>query len=279
MIGETNESPLVSCKWLSEHLEDDSLIIVDCRYSLMDKGFGLAEYAKGHVPGAYFLDMEKKLTGDVGEHGGRHPLPDMHSFQESMNRIGLEDGKTVIAYDGDGSGASRLWWMLNYFGHKEAKILDGGFQEWVESAFPVTVEAPPEKRGSFRAHVAGHILVSREDLSMLPHGSKIIDVRDRERYLGLVEPIDRIAGHIPGAINIPYREILEKPGKFRSREELEKLFADSGSEPVVYCGSGITSCVNFVALETIGKHPRLYAGSWSDWISYEDSEIATGEHS
>ncbi len=279
MGSEQNAGPLVSCKWLSEHLNDDSLIIVDCRYSLKDKGFGKSEYGNGHIPGAYFLDMEKELTGNVGKHGGRHPLPDIVSFQESMNRIGLENGKTVIAYDGDGSGASRLWWMLNYFGHNSAKILDGGFQEWIDSGLPVTVEIPPERAGNFKARITGHILVSREDLDKLPHGSKIIDVRDRERYLGITEPIDRIAGHIPGAINIPYKDIIDKPGKFRRREELEKLFSESGDEPVVYCGSGITSCVNFVALESIGKHPKLYAGSWSDWISYEDSEIATGEHS
>lgn len=277
MPEERNNYPLVSCEWLSEHLEDDSLIIVDCRYNLMDKSFGGIEYNKGHIPGAHFLDMEKELTGNLAKHGGRHPLPDMKSFQDSMNRIGLEKGKTVIAYDIDGSGASRLWWLLNYFGHHEVEILDGGFHEWADSGLPVTKDVPESKPGNFMAHVTGHILVSREDLNNLPHGTRIIDVRDRERYLGIAEPIDKIAGHIPGAINIPYKDIIEKPGKFKNREELQRLFSQSGSEPVVYCGSGITSCVNFVALETIGKHPKLYAGSWSDWISYEDSVIATGE--
>lgn len=276
MPSEASQNLLVSCKWLAEHLEDKSLIIVDCRYNLMDKSFGRREYDKGHVPEAHFLDMEKELTGVIKKHGGRHPLPEPDAFQESMNRIGLVQGKTVVAYDGDGSGASRLWWLLTYFGYNKALILDGGFQEWSDSGFPVTKVVPASTRGNFKARVSGHILVNRDELDGLPHGSKIIDVRDRERYLGIVEPIDRIAGHIPGAINIPYTDILEKPGKFRSREELEMIFSESGSEPVVYCGSGITSCVNFVALKIIGKHPKLYAGSWSDWISYEDSGIATG---
>ncbi len=277
MPGEPLNNPLVSCKWLSEHIEDKSLIIVDCRYNLLDKAYGREAYSKGHIPGAYFLDMEMRLTGNVGKHGGRHPLPEMEEFQESMNHIGLEPGKTVIAYDDDGSGASRLWWLLKYYGHPEVMILDGGFQEWSDFGLPVSRNVPEPRKGNFKARIAGHILVTRDDLMKLPHGTKIIDVRDRERYLGITEPIDKIAGHIPGAINIPYKDIIEKPGKFRSPEELEKIFSGSGKDPVVYCGSGITSCVNFVALESIGRHPKLYAGSWSDWISYEDSEIATGE--
>lgn len=279
MSGEPTTNPLVSCKWLSEHLNDEKIIIVDCRYNLFDKAWGKNEYDKGHIPGACFLDMEKELTGKVGEHGGRHPLPHAEAFEESMRQIGLEEGKTVIAYDWDGSGASRLWWLLNYFGYPHVRILDGGYDGWVDSGLRITKEVPDTKRGSFSAHITGHILVSRADLDKLPHGTRIIDVRDRERYLGIVEPIDKVAGHIPGAINIPYKDIVEKPGKFKNYNELKEIFSQSGEEPVVYCGSGITSCVNFVALESIGKHPKLYAGSWSDWISYEDSEIATGEHS
>ncbi len=279
MSGEPTVNPLVSSKWLSNRLDDNSLIIVDCRYNLFDKAWGRTEYDKGHIPGACFLDMEKELTGQVGEHGGRHPLPPMKAFEESMKRIGLENGKMVIAYDWDGSGAARLWWLLNYFGYPEVRILDGGYDGWVDAGLHITKDVPKTGRGNFSARITGHILVSRSDLDKLPHGTRIIDVRDRERYLGIVEPIDKIAGHIPGAINIPYKDIVEKPGKFKDLNELKEIFSQSGEEPVVYCGSGITSCVNFVALESIGKHPKLYAGSWSDWISYEDSEIATGEHS
>lgn len=278
MSGESHDYPFVSCQWLSEHIDDESLIIVDCRYNLVDKSYGRREYDKSHLPRAYFMDMEKELTGTVSRHGGRHPLPPMESFQKSMNRIGLSPEKTVIAYDGDGSGAARLWWLLRHFGHERARILDGGFPDWKDLGLPVTKDVPREITGKFTARVTGNILVDRRGLDSLPHASRIIDVRDRERYLGEVEPIDPVAGHIPGAINVPYKDVMERPAKFRNREELEKLFSSSGNEPVVYCGSGITSCVNFVALESIGKHPLLYAGSWSDWISYEDSEIATGEN-
>lgn len=276
MGGKVSGDPFVSCEWLLENLGREGILVVDCRYDLFDLELGRREYSRAHIPGSYFMDMEHDLTGDVGEHGGRHPLPDVGNFVRRANEIGLTDGKTVIAYDRDGSGAARAWWLFNYVGHSRVKILNGGFPMWEALGYPLTADVPEPASGDFKPRVKQEILMDMKDLKTLKHGAKIVDSRARERYAGVVEPIDRKAGHIPGAINIPYTDVLETPGLFRKKEEIEELFSASGDEPVVYCGSGVTSCVSFVALWYIGKRPKLYAGSWSDWISYEDNEIATG---
>lgn len=278
MAPQKPDYPFVTIDWLYEHLGDPEYIVADCRYNLFDLELGAREYSKGHVEGAYFLHMEKELTGPVKEHGGRHPLPRAESFKKSMNAIGLTPEKTVIAYDNDGSGAARLWWLLNYFGHSRVKILDGGYPLWAESGYPVSKEAPAGRTGNFEPVVNTEILATVDQVRTPPKGTTIIDSRARDRYLGKVEPIDPVAGHIPGAISIPYPEAVKDRAKFRSKDELEKLYAETGEDTIVYCGSGITSCVNFVALLSVGKKPKLYAGGWSDWISYRENEVATGNN-
>lgn len=269
--------PFVTCDWLRDRLNDPAVVIADCRYDLSDFSLGRREYGKSHIPNAHFLHMEGVLAGDVGEHGGRHPIPDAEKFAEAMNSIGMDETATVIAYDGDGSGASRLWWLLNYFGHANVKILNGGFPLWKELGLPLTDIVPPARAGNFVPGRNDYIFMDKDQLRTLNSGEIIIDSRARERYMGIAEPIDRKAGHIPGSINIPYTEVLAKAGLFKGKDELKHIFADVGGNPVLYCGSGITSCVNFVALVSVGKQPRLYAGSWSDWISYEENEISVGE--
>ena len=276
MGGNVSREPFVSCEWLLENLGREDIVVVDCRYDLFDLELGRREYFRGHIPGSYFMDMEHDLTGEIGDHGGRHPLPDVANFVKRANEIGVTDGKAVIAYDRDGSGAARAWWLFNYVGHSRVKILNGGFPMWEALGYPLTTDVPGPVAGDFKPRVKQEILMGMKDLKALKHGTKIVDSRARERYAGVIEPIDRKAGHIPGAINIPYTDVLLTPGLFRKKEEIEELFSASGDEPVVYCGSGVTSCVSFVALWYIGKRPKLYAGSWSDWISYEDNEIATG---
>lgn len=270
------EEPFVTCEWLNGNLHREDILVVDCRYNLFDHDSGSREYAAGHIPGAHFLHMERDLTGEVGEHGGRHPLPDVEHFTAAMNRIGLREGTMVVAYDNDGSGAARLWWLLRYMGHENARILNGGFPGWKEMNFPVSTEEPSPGEGNFRPSITGGLLMGRDDLGNLERDAIIVDSRAYERYTGETEPIDHKAGHIPGAINIPYSNAIEKGGLFKPREELSRVFESAGNHPVLYCGSGITSCVSFVALWYIGKNPRLYAGSWSDWISYEENEVATG---
>lgn len=274
---ETPESPLVSVEWLRSHMDDPNIIVADCRYDLFDHDLGAREYGQGHIPGAYFLHMEKELISPVKEHGGRHPIPDENSFTDSMNRIGLTNESLVVAYDNDGSGAARLWWLLNYYGHENVKILNGGYPHWVDSGYPVSTEVPENRTGNFVPSINKEILCTVDELKDLGNESKIVDSRTWERYIGKVEPIDFKAGHIPGAINIPYMDAIRDRAIFRDRNELETIYDKAGNQPVFYCGSGITSCVSFVASRIIGKNPRLYAGSFSDWISYPENEVATGE--
>lgn len=277
MVNSKPVDPFVTCEWLKDRIDEQSIIIADCRYDLFDFSLGEREYGNSHIPKAHFLHMEGILTGSVGEHGGRHPIPDEEKFAAAMNSIGLDSEKTVVAYDRDGSGAARLWWLLNYFGHSKVKILNGGFPLWEKLGFPITDKMPHKIAGNFKTSRNGYILMDKDQLRNLDNDAKIIDSRAKERYEGIIEPIDRKAGHIPGSINIPYTEVLMTPGLFKEKIDLEKIFADVGDNPVIYCGSGVTSCVNFVALCAIGKQPRLYAGSWSDWISYEDNEVAVGK--
>lgn len=277
MTFQIPDGPLVTANWLKEHLDEPQLIVADCRYNLYDHELGSREYKEGHIPGAYFLHMEKELISPVKEHGGRHPLPEKEDFRNSMNRIGLTRDTTVVAYDNDGSGASRLWWLLLYFGHEKVRILNGGYPLWVESGFPVSREVPEAKKGNFEPYVNPHLLCTVDELKKPDNDCTIVDSRAWERYIGKVEPIDFKAGHIPGAINIPYTDAIRDKAIFRDREELEKIYRMSGQKPVFYCGSGITSCVSFVAARILGKDPRLYAGSFSDWISYPENEVATGD--
>ncbi len=276
MSSESDDSLFVSCKWLREHLNDRSLIIADCRYNLADFELGRKEYLEGHIPGAYQIDMEKDLTGRITLHGGRHPLPDQDIFAKRMNSIGLNPEITVIAYDSDGSGAARFWWLLNYFGHSKVRIMNGGIVEWKSLGFELTTEIPPFRSGSFSPVVNKTILASVEDVKSIKPTTTLIDSRTKVRYAGISEPIDKIAGHIPGAVNYQYTDTVSETGLFRNRKELLRMFRDIGRDVIVYCGSGVTACVNFVALTEAGFKPKLYAGSWSDWISYKENPISTG---
>ncbi len=264
--------------WLNGNLGRKDLVVIDCRYDLMDPERARMRYGEGHIPGSFRLDMEQDLAGEVGPHGGRHPFPDINKFAQRLMNIGIGDTTTVVGYDDDLSGAARLWFLLRYFGHTNVRILDGGISSWISHGFKLTTHVPDARpRGNLNLS-PGHEFVtdSAEIARRLPHIT-IVDSRSRPRYLGEFEPIDRKAGHIPGARNIDYLSVQERPGKLKSTAELARIYSSLGRNPVVYCGSGVTSCVNYVAMKSIGLDPVLYAGSWSDWISYEDNQIASGD--
>lgn len=268
---------IVESGWLAKHLNDENVIITDCRYNLMDSGEGRRKYLAGHIPGAYFVDMESDLTGDKQEHGGRHPIPDLDEFERKMSSIGIEKGKTVVAYDDDLSGASRLWWLLNYFGHSDVYVLNGGVGKWIEEGRGISIELPKLRNSRFKSSVNHNLLYDVHSLRLNRESQVVIDSRAPERYAGKHEPIDFKAGHIPGAVNIFYKDTMEPDGKMRDKDELRRIYRSVGSNPVIYCGSGITSCVNVLGLAVIGIEARLYSGSWSDWISYPENEIETEE--
>ncbi|MBA2875481.1 sulfurtransferase [Thermaerobacillus caldiproteolyticus] len=274
---------IVSHEWLAERLHDDNVRIIDCRFYLGDASRGINEYIRDHIPGALYFDLEKDLSGPVQEHGGRHPLPSIDDLVTKLSSAGIDGTMTVVAYDEqDGAMAARFWWLLRYLGHERVYVLDGGYTRWKEAGYPTTSDIITVKKRSFLPALQPSLLATVDDVRHAVHESSaiLIDSRERKRYSGIEEPIDRIAGHIPGAQNIFWRESVTSEGKWKQPSEQEKRFASFRKKDpiIVYCGSGVTACPNVLALYEAGyTNVRLYVGSWSDWISYPDNPIATGE--
>lgn len=271
----TDSNFIVSAQWLSEHLGDNDLVIVDCRFSLAEPELGHQQYQAGHIPGAHYLSLDRDLASPVEKHGGRHPLPDVDKFAEKLANIGVTSQKTlVVAYDDSRFAfASRLWWLLRYMGHDRVAILDGGCQSWQSGGYPVTQEISPPVRGNFTPQLRPEMVVDIETVKArkdLPEVA-LVDSRSPDRYQGKVEPIDPIAGHIPGALNYFWQEVTDAQAKAKPVSEQRDRWSDieSAKDIMVYCGSGVTACVNLLSLEMAGiSGAKLYVGSWSDWCSY-----------
>lgn len=265
---------LISTGALALHLDDPAFLLVDCRYKLDDAGWGAREYAAGHVPGAIYADLGHDLAGPANGMNGRHPLPDPHTLAQTFGRMGVASGVQVVAYDQEnGMYASRLWWLLRWLGHDTVAVLDGGFRKWTAESRPavsgVEHRAPSTFSGAPRAEMA--VDVAAVAAMVDTPAWRLIDARAPERYRGDNEPIDKKAGHIPGAANHFYQANLDEHGLFRTPEQLRAELKDAiGETPadhvVCYCGSGVTACHNLLALEHAGiKGAKLYAGSWSEW--------------
>jgi thiosulfate/3-mercaptopyruvate sulfurtransferase len=268
--------PIVSPEWLRSHLREPNLVVVDMRWYL-DGRSGKAAYDKGHIPGAVFLDLAE-VSGDSG--AGRHPLPSRDRFERALRRAGVNRSDRVVAYDdASGSTAGRLWWLLRSFGHQAAAVLDGGIQAWGQ---PLETVASQRPAGDFlAAEPAWADVVSYEQLRQGQAPGVLLDARAGRRYRGEEEPIDRRAGHIPGAKSAPWQGNLGPDGRYLPAADLRRRFqqlgVSSGGEAILYCGSGVSSIQNLIALELAGLHgARVYAGSWSDWSSHEDAPVATG---
>lgn len=274
---------IVDFAWLREHLDDPNVVIADCRFILGQPDAGRTAYETGHIPGAVYFDLERDLSGPIGQHGGRHPLPDIVAFAKTLGQAGIDSSKTVVVYDDQGGAmASRLWWMLRYAGHDNVKLLDGGYGSWQSAWHPVSTEAPQVRETVFEAVPQPDMLLSTEDVKsrLGKAGTTLIDSREPRRYLGLEEPIDPVAGHIPGAVNHFWKQSLDESGRWKRAEGQRERFAGlkRDEEVVVYCGSGVTACPNVLALTEAGfTNVKLYGGSWSDWISYAENPVATGE--
>jgi thiosulfate/3-mercaptopyruvate sulfurtransferase len=257
--------PLVEPAWLREHLGQPGLVVVDSRFVLGKPGAGERAWLEGHIPGAAFLDVDRDLAAEPGGRG-RHPLPDATGFEAAARRAGIGLGTRVVAYDEAGEGgAARLWWLLRHFGHDDAAVLDGGLARWREEGGPLEADperglAPAGAEGDFVARPREADTVSVDEVGA--GGLRLIDARAPERFRGEVEPIDPVAGHIPGAVNVPFAELAPR-GRFPPAERLRERL---GGEPfVAYCGSGITACTLLLAGELAGVGGWLYPGSWSEW--------------
>jgi len=279
----TFPSLLVSLQWLSEHLEDPRIVVIDCRFALANPQQGREEYEAGHIPGAFYLHLNEDLSSPVQTHGGRHPLPDPEVLAAKLSQLGIRSGETfVVAYDNSRMAfASRCWWLLRYLGHEQVAILDGGWKGWQEAGYPVSQELGVAKQpGTFIPQIQSGWVVDGEAIKGLGDRPDVIlvDSRSYDRYIGKTEPIDPVAGHIPGAVNHPWQEITTESGATQptSYQQTRWQAYPRDSQFWVYCGSGVTACVNLFSLALAGRpQEKLYAGSWSDWCSYPEHPIAT----
>lgn len=268
-------SPLVDLAWVEAHRDDPQVTIVDCRFALNDPQQGRQAYEQGHVPGAFYLDLNQDLSSPVQAHGGRHPLPDLTTFVKKLEALGISSSPAtqVIAYDATkGAFAARLWWLLRFVGHEAVAVLDGGFPAWESAGLPIEATTPPPPRtGQFTPQVQAGWVASREDvIAQQEQGGILVDARSPERYRGEQEPIDPIAGSIPGAKNFFWQTNLDVQGFFKPSEELAVLWNNipEAQNSIFYCGSGVTACVNLLAQARMNKPlPQLYVGGWSDWCS------------
>ena len=256
--------PLVTVDWLGSHLGEPDLVVVDCRFTLTDPAAGERGWLAGHLPGAAFLDLGRDLSGELrdgGASGGRHPLPDARAFEASARRAGIDERSRVVAYDeaGEGGGA-RLWWLLRHFGHDAVAVLDGGLTAWRAQGGALRAGREPPGAGSFAARSRGGDAVTAEELQA--EAPRLLDARARERFRGDAEPLDPVAGHIPGAHNVPFAE-LAPDGRFPAPAELRERLGDTPF--VAYCGSGVTASTLLLAAAAAGIEARLYPGSWSEW--------------
>ncbi|MDT8861279.1 sulfurtransferase [Alkalihalobacillus sp. MEB130] len=273
---------IVTAEWLHSELEKQSAayVIVDTRFQLGNPDVGRVSYLEGHLPGAIYVDLEKDLSSAVSKHGGRHPLPNIDTLIAKFEKWGIGNESKLIVYDDQGGMfASRFWWLCHYLGHDDVAILDGGYSSWLEKGYDVITEIPVPSQKTFSLQVNDNeVLADAAYVKERLHNTEtvLLDSRELARYLGKEEPIDPIAGHIPGAVHYFWKDVLDDKGNWKRKEELKKHFANipQTKEVIVYCGSGVSACPNILALKEAGfSNVKLYSGSWSDWITYEDYPI------
>jgi thiosulfate/3-mercaptopyruvate sulfurtransferase len=265
---------LISASELAARLDDPNTLVVDCRFDLAQPDAGRQAYLAEHIPGAVYAHLDRDLSSPITPHSGRHPLPDPDAFARTLSAWGVKAQTQVVAYDADNSAfAARLWWLLRWVGHRAVAVLDGGFKVWREAQLPTSREIPTRARSEFIARADRDAWVDANELAQrLASGWRLLDARAPERFAGKVEPIDPVAGHVPGAVNHPLGANLSPDARFLAPQELHARYAASqagvsDAHTIAMCGSGVTACHLLLAMEIAGKPgARLYAGSWSEWI-------------
>lgn len=272
----------VSTKWLQDHLEDENIVIVDCRGDLLKDSYGEEVYKKEHIKNAVFADLKKVMSSEEREHGGRNPLPDVEDFKRSIEKLGINKNTLVVAYDElKIAGAARFCWMLRYVGHTNNYVLDGGINKWITENRKLYME---ENNGREKLHITNedfNISLNEKikaDVNYIKDNMGkdfiLVDSRTNIRYEGIEEPIDKKAGHIPGAKNIYWKDMLKEDGAVDENKVRENFLPlKDYTNIAAYCGSGIDATFNFLLLDEVGIKAKVYAGSWSDWITYEDNPI------
>ena len=275
-------STLISCEELAGHLDDPGWRVFDCRHLLSDVGYGERVYAQGHVPGAFFMHLDRDLSSPMNGRNGRHPLPDQPLLVSKLSAAGVSNETQVVVYDDDvGMIAGRLWWLLRWLGHDRVALLDGSIKQWIKEGRPLSTELPSSAPAVFKAQTRDWVVTSDQVLENIDKGELcLVDARAPDRFRGENETLDPVGGHVPGARNRFFRDNVDAEGYYRSAAELRQEFLGllAGVEPaqaVMQCGSGVTACHNLLAMEIAGLHgARLYAGSWSEWCSDPARPIA-----
>ena len=268
-------STLVSCEVLAAHLADPGWRIFDCRHQLSDTTFGEQAYAKGHLPGAIFMHLDRDLSSPMTGRNGRHPLPDPQRLANKLGAAGVSSATQVVVYDdAGGMVAARLWWLLRWLGHDRVALLDGGIGQWIEEGRPLSADAPKSAPAVFAIQPRDWVVSADAVFANIDDAKLcVVDARAPDRFRGENETLDPVGGHIPGARNRFFRDNLDANGSFRPAADLRREFLAllAGSTPeqaVMQCGSGVSACHNILAMEIAGlPGARLYAGSWSEWCS------------
>ena len=281
------EKMLVTTQELADHLDDRMWVVFDTRHELSNPNTGPRLYAEGHIPGAYFVHTDDDLSARKTGKNGRHPLPeDLDAFAAKLNQCGVAPGVQVVAYDDAGGGfAVRLWWMLRWLGHEKVALLDGGLPLWQKEGRPLTSEVSPPRPGAFvpRPTLGAAVDVHFVERFHKDPAIKLVDARNAERFQGLNETVDPVAGRVPGAVNRFWKDNLQADGRFKPAQQLRAEFAallgpTQPEQSVHMCGSGVTACHNIFAMELAGLSAgRLYPGSWSEWSADPSRPIATGK--
>ena len=275
---------IISVDDLKKNLNNKDFLIFDSRCDIKDSGYGIDSYTEGHIENSIFIDVDTDLASEKRPGTGRHPLPDVSSFSEKLSHWGMNNNKQVVVYDDAGGAfASRLWWMLKWLGHEEVAVLDGGLNSWVKDGNKLVTTPTIFEKSHFEANVQENMIATVKDVeeAQFKMNTILLDARSKERYEGINDPVDPIAGHVPGAISHPLGTNLDRTAKFRSREDLKHNFSKIANdmvdrEIISMCGSGITACHNVLALQICGlTNVKLYVGSWSEWITDSSRTIVT----
>lgn len=277
---------LVDTDTLFRQLDDSCWIVFDTRFVLSDADAGERAYAAGHIPGARYANLDKDLSAPQATNSGRHPLPNPGTLAEKLGQWGVDKNKQVVIYDDAcGAMAARLWWLMRWLGHEAVAVLDGGLHKWQDEGKPLTTMTPNISPSHFFPEISDDMCVTADQVeAMLNNMSgQLIDARAAKRFRGEQEPLDKVAGHVPGAVNLPYAENINIDGKFKPAEILRDRYLNAlkdvkPTDVVHMCGSGVTACHNLLAMEHAGlSGSKLYAGSWSEWIMDNRRPVATGE--